>query len=103
MALKTGSTAREESPEDVVSFDGESIIAYPNPSDDELIIEISEPVDAVTPVRIFNQFGQTVFGSSIGAGQTRVSVKTKDLPEGMYILQMKYLNTLTLRKVIVVH
>jgi hypothetical protein len=97
---KENSIAREA---ETLSFEGEMILIYPNPADDELIIELAKPSESATPFRLINLFGQTLAESKIPAKKQTGSVNTKGFTEGMYVLEIVYEQRRVVQKVMVAH
>jgi hypothetical protein len=97
---KENTMAREA---EELSYEGEMILIYPNPADDELIIELAVASDTPTPFRLINPFGQPVVESVIPARQQEATVKTKDFAEGMFVLEILQAQKRVIRKVMIMH
>jgi hypothetical protein len=97
---KENTMAREA---EELSYEGEMILIYPNPADDELIIELAVASDTPTPFRLINPFGQPVVESAIPARQQKATVKTKDFTEGMFVLEILQAQKRVTRKVMIMH
>jgi hypothetical protein len=97
---KENTIAREA---ESLSYEGEMILIYPNPADDELIIELSVASERPTAFRLINPFGQPVVESAIPARQQKIAVKTKDFSEGMFVLEVIHENQRIIRKVMIMH
>ena len=81
---------------------------FPNPVDDELAIELTDEFlssyEQTVPVVLLDQVGKTAFTSSFGKGEKRIKIKTSEMTEGIYILQIGDGKSGTIRKkVMVVH
>jgi hypothetical protein len=81
----------------------ENIKLYPNPADQELTIELPSPVKETTTLRLANQWGQFTEMSSFSEGEQKKTISTRDLAEGVYILQLDGNNNAVRAKVVVVH
>lgn len=61
---------------------------YPNPNDGEFIVELPEPAMDGTSIRIIGLTGQILFDKRNITGKALQSVKTSQLPDGMYFVQV---------------
>ncbi len=66
-----------------------SFSIYPNPSNGEFSIEIGSSANTPLSMSIFNSLGQLVFSQSIKAGLGTSRFAVKDLPAGMYIVELR--------------
>lgn len=89
--------------EEVLATDETKFIIYPNPVDDELVIELAAPSEITTPFRLINPFGQSIAESHIPARQQKTGVSTKSFAEGMYVLEIVYGQQRIVQKVMIRH
>lgn len=61
---------------------------FPNPADKEITITLKSPAFGKTPVRLIDPLGKSVHESDFEKGEHRKMISTKDLSEGIYILQI---------------
>lgn len=63
---------------------------YPNPVNEELNLELKETSSGTKyNVRINNNMGQTVYEKEVVLTGKELTIKTEDLPNGVYILNLK--------------
>ena len=77
---------------------------YPNPADDELIIEYIIPYNAVVKIELFNSFGESTHllyegESETGFNQHKFNVSTID--QGVYFYRIEYEGNLKTHQVII--
>lgn len=79
------------------------IIVYPNPAQEEFHVLFQQPVNgAATNISLFNVSGQQVFQQTRAKGQNpSLTIETKDLPAGIYILSVEQNGQTTQEKVVV--
>ncbi|MCH8905118.1 MAG: T9SS type A sorting domain-containing protein [Bacteroidetes bacterium] len=68
------------------------IVSYPNPTTDELYIEIDLDNSQLVSVYLYNLIGENLgnaFEGKLHAGTNKISVGTAHLASGMYLLQVK--------------
>ena len=69
---------------------GNLFALYPNPASDQLIIYTSSRITGKAIISIINVLGQEVLSSSLSFGEGRgEAVNIKNIPPGIYFLQMK--------------
>jgi len=77
---------------------------YPNPSDREITIYLSKPVDYDAPIQMYSGLGKVVNAAVLRSGENSITMDTRDLADGIYILQFNLKDTSNiLRKVVVSH
>lgn len=80
------------------------IVAYPNPVDKELTIELPTKALNKTPVRLIDPVGKIIQDTFIPAGENSKTLSTQDLVGGIYLIQIEAgKNNLVHRKIMVVH
>jgi hypothetical protein len=103
-------TNRFYRPEDVRAFEearAESkdasieAVAYPNPSNDNLNIDIMGDTETTYKVNLYNAYGFAVYQGEILRNQTKID--TKNLKEGMYILHIRSGNREVRKKIVIKH
>ncbi len=88
----------------VEPFSPESVNIYPNPANQEFVIELPQALSVDANVTLVDQMGRTLDGGLIPAGRTNKSVGTYDLAAGVYIVQIKSDNgDIVRKKVVIVH
>ncbi len=82
----------------------ESVNIYPNPANQEFVIELPQALSVDANVTLVDQMGRTLDGGLIPAGRTNKSVGTYDLAAGVYIVQIKSdSGDIVRKKVVIVH
>jgi Secretion system C-terminal sorting domain len=76
---------------------------YPNPSDDELTIELFQAAFQKTSIQMIDQVGRLVNEHFINEGERSKTISTRDLAGGIYILQLGSSNMSIRKKIMVVH
>ena len=93
-----------QQPED---FLGEAIPIniYPNPADQEIIVEVELLADTQTRVQIVDMLGRTWMEntSDVVAGHDRVRLSTTELPNGLYIVQVEANGQKQIQRLVVDH
>lgn len=80
------------------------ITVSPNPSDAEVTIYLPEGVEASTPMRMYSQIGTMVNVSVARPGANSVTIDTRELVDGVYILQIALKgNRSVSKKILVAH
>ncbi|WP_152286210.1 T9SS type A sorting domain-containing protein [Flavicella marina] len=80
---------------------GGEIIGYPNPFQDEYIIDFGTDNSNTCSVQIFNSLGQKVISQKLEIKNRKIELKTVSLKKGLYILKTETPlsnNTLTITK-----
>lgn len=69
---------------------------YPNPTDEQLTINLSKPLPTKAKIHIFNQTGQPVLQQNMLPYEQNLSLNTTQLPNGIYevILQTDEMHSL---------
>jgi pullulanase/glycogen debranching enzyme len=62
---------------------------YPNPCNDQLKLEISDPLKGQTIFEISDVTGKTVLSIKIAAGQNEITIQTNNLKSGIYLVGLK--------------
>jgi hypothetical protein len=82
----------------------ENINLYPNPANQEFVIELPNALSVDSNISLVDQMGKTIDGGILPAGRTNKSVGTYDLAAGVYIVQIKTDGGDVVRKkVVIVH
>jgi Secretion system C-terminal sorting domain len=82
----------------------ESVNLYPNPANQEFVIELPNALSVDSNISLVDQMGKTIDGGILPAGRTNKSVGTYDLAAGVYIVQIKTDGGDVVRKkVVIVH
>jgi hypothetical protein len=79
------------------------VTIYPSPSDMEATIALPNVVKNDRDVWLFDMFGKAYGTATIEKGKWKTAVSTKDLPQGMYIIEVNDGDRISTSKVIVVH
>ncbi|MCC7244207.1 MAG: T9SS type A sorting domain-containing protein, partial [Saprospiraceae bacterium] len=61
---------------------------FPNPNTGEFTVELSETATAKHSLRIVNLTGQVLYDAPAQEGQSQQNIRTRDLPAGLYFLQV---------------
>jgi hypothetical protein len=71
--------------------DGLNLKAYPNPAQDEVYIELEQPVDADALLTVFDVFGREMISRVWPAGelQQRLSLAAEGFPNGAYLMVVR--------------
>ena len=84
------------------SFENESSFQlYPNPNDGSFSLHLSKELSGPLSLGIFNILGQNVYSAKYAKASQIISIQTKNLPKGQYILKARGGNTILNRKFIV--
>ncbi len=67
----------------------QQIFVFPNPSNGQTSIKISNPVSQDLDIQIVNLEGKTIYQSKLNAGQTEHSIKLSDISAGVYAIHVK--------------
>lgn len=81
----------------------ESIKVYPNPADQEFVIELPSAAKESMTIHLANQLGQLTEVGAFSEGEQSKKVSTHGLADGVYILQLGSNGNALRTKVIVVH
>lgn len=76
-------------------------VAYPNPSNDNLNVDIMGNPETMYEVNLYNAYGFAVYQGEILRNQTKID--TKNLKEGMYILHIRSGNREVRKKIVIKH
>ena len=77
---------------------------YPNPSDEQFTLEFAETLIERTSWSLYDQTGKMVIGGLIEPGTKSTVVDTRNLPAGLYLIQLFGGNSASLtRRVLVIH
>ena len=95
--FKIGGLYRESAP-DITTDLGEPIV-YPNPGNDNLTVQYMPVVGKNTEIHILNVIGEQVYRQTIATesaiSQQEITISTTELPQGLYIYQVKTDRTYT--------
>ncbi|MFN4958844.1 MAG: T9SS type A sorting domain-containing protein [Cyclobacteriaceae bacterium] len=82
----------------------EDVLAYPNPANEQLTVELPARFDQPIRLRMVDQLGRTLDAGNIPTGETKQTIDTSNLAAGMYLLQLEGIQGTPVRKkVIIVH
>jgi len=87
-----------------INIDGGGImmrITSPNPSDEELNVEVGETDDVKAEIVLTSQNGKVVY-RTISTGKTH-KIPTRDFPEGIYVLKIIKNNSIIDRQIVIRH
>lgn len=77
---------------------------YPNPTSDELHIELPASLNQDIPFTLFDPVGRTVYNGEFVKGEHQKILSTRNLPEGLYLLNIGAHDGKTVqKKVMVMH
>ncbi len=77
-------------PQEVVLFNGpDQVMAYPNPVQDQLTLEILDNLNSQTEVRIFTATGKLMQIRQLDRSDLRMELDWHNYPAGVYYLQVK--------------
>jgi hypothetical protein len=78
----------------VVDVDGQSIIikAFPNPVIDNLTIDLSKALTQSLDLTLLDIHGQKAYRQKADIGTTQLQIPTKDMPVGVYFVEMRQTN-----------
>lgn len=68
--------------------DNSQIKVFPNPAKDVLTLEMAQPISSDAVLSIYNAQGQLVSTNTVANPQNNITVKTNDLPSGIYLLSV---------------
>lgn len=78
----------------------EEIYIYPNPANEEVVVQLTTSVESDVQLNLFNQLGMKVETFFFKEGENKKTIPTKDLSDGFYFIRIG--NTVT-KKIIVKH
>lgn len=82
----------------------ERINLFPNPANSEINIQLPMAVTKATSMRVIDTYGRTVVENSFAPGETKKVINTREMLDGMYILQITTPEGKSAtRKVMVIH
>jgi Secretion system C-terminal sorting domain len=85
-------------------LNAESINLYPNPANQEFVIELPKALGIDANIRLFDQMGKTIDGGIIPAGTNSKTIGTNGLAAGLYIVEIKTNGgEMVRKKVVIVH
>lgn len=76
---------------------------FPNPSDDNITLNLSKPLQANALAQVFSLTGQVMHSSQIPSGQTKIAISTSGLSSGIYLIRVAGTGNLIVKKFIVSH
>ena len=95
----------------IITSDGEvnewpwqtGFVLYPNPTNSDVMLEVQDPLRAVTTVGVYDQLGRQVRNAKMEIGQQKLQLTTAELPNGVYIVRMSDGTDVQSRKLVVRH
>jgi Secretion system C-terminal sorting domain/Fascin domain len=101
--FRQGQTAKSTLNKDLVAENVmKSIITYPNPATDKIIIDLGETILDSVEISIYNETGQSVY-NRIKQNQSEVVVEISQIPNGLYFCKVKSGSSEVIKKIIVKH
>jgi hypothetical protein len=82
---------------------GKQIKVYPNPADQSVTVEMPATVKQQTGIKMFDMAGHEVQSTVLEKGERKKTLHTLDLAAGVYMMQVEEKDTITQKKVIIVH
>jgi hypothetical protein len=78
---------------------------FPNPADDKLFIGISNAAisNEAVELKVLNLLGETLMSKKISANSSTISIDLNDFSNGLYILEVKQNNKVSVKKFQVNH
>ena len=73
---------------------------YPNPSTNQITLELSEAIKETTAIQIKNTLGQIIKTIPLTKGNKQLEIDVSDLPKGFYFVQMQSGNRMVSKKFI---
>jgi len=88
----------------VEPIEAETVLAYPNPANHELTVQLQGPLTKGADIKLIDQTGRTTLQASMPEGSDKKTLNVRDLAGGMYIMTIDMgQGTLTRKKVMIVH
>ncbi|MCB0661612.1 MAG: T9SS type A sorting domain-containing protein [Saprospiraceae bacterium] len=85
---------------DTEEITAEEFKIYPNPARDELMVQFENSHSGPAALILYNGLGSASKVVEVSPGQTSFSFEVGDLPDGIYMLQLKKLNSIFSKKVV---
>tara|TARA_B100000941_G_scaffold174098_1_gene124263 strand:- start:65684 stop:77833 length:12150 start_codon:yes stop_codon:yes gene_type:complete len=83
---------------------GDPFVIYPNPVDNRFKLEILNPVKDAMDWKMFDQTGKEVLTGQLPGGELSIDIETKQLPSGVFLLQLTYGETIyEPKRIVVIH
>lgn len=82
-----------------------NLITYPNPANNNQIIEYTATNSSAFSLDIYNNFGQLISNQngSVKEGVNKINVSTSNLPSGVYFYSLKVGNALLSKSILIQH
>ncbi len=77
-----------------------NIVVYPNPNDGTFTIKINGDIEIET-ISIYNSTGQNVWNNQLPISNTAIPVTIENFSSGLYLIQMKTINGLLNKQIII--
>jgi hypothetical protein len=74
---------------------------YPNPADDEIIIQFGENFTSASQLELRDVQGKLHHQAVIKEGQTKLTMSVEPLPKGVYILSLKNDSTFSNKEIFI--
>ena len=78
-----------------------NIQVYPNPTSDQLFVNIDLPLSKDTEIQLFNLDGKVLLNNSIAASQNQIELNVSSFASGIYILKITIDNEIVTKRVTV--
>jgi hypothetical protein len=81
----------------------DNLNVHPNPSDKELTVLLRQPVTNEALIYIYDLSGRQIFKNDVSSGMKQITISTKDIPSGAYLLRVTGADKIYQKKIIIVH
>jgi len=76
---------------------------YPNPVDDNLLLNFEKQLSSDAVVLVYNMFGKKVLSRKISQGNNSVSLDVSGIPDGIYFIGTRFGDSMTTSKLVISH
>jgi hypothetical protein len=80
-----------------------SFIVFPNPANDHLNILFNNPLSEETNLEVYNAVGTLIHAGTIAENESKISLSTHELADGMYLMKITNASGTSFRKFVVNH
>ncbi len=91
------------SPQNLDLPDVEELKAYPNPANDEVTIATPSVAKTDRQVWVYDMFGKACGMATLKKGEWKTTISTKEIAEGLYIINVSYGDWINATKMMVLH
>lgn len=85
----------------IKDLEGLSINIYPNPTSENINIELAKPLGRNVELKLIDNLGREITSTKLKAGQNKTSLSVESYPEGLYFLKIP--ETKFVHKIMVIH